>query len=284
MLEVPLNEKLGILIKIMTTSIVPIITLAIIIFIGFLFITTNRHNKEDSKKIYILLYIIVIIALMIQFSSNLLSLIDYFVDHVFIVIYFPNLAIYLLAIVITNILMWKSMFKSDDTPQKIINTIAFCIIHYLFILLLSVISSNNLNIFEITSVYGNKEALSLIELTSITFSIWILLIIAYRIIRKIGRKNDELILEEIGIESKYNNSKEQPIMLVSSPIQAFAKKKVEKESDNNLKLYDSMLTLEDYKLLLNLLKAYHHKEEVKTEDLENAYQKDFIQALYGKAE
>ena len=249
--------------------------------------TTNRHNREDSKKIYILLYMTAIIALLIQYSSNIFSLIDYFIDHVFIVIYFPNLAIYLLALVITNILMWKSMFKSDDKPLKVMNAVAFCIIHYLFILLLTIISSERLNIFEITSIYGNKEAFTLIELTSFTFTVWILFMTVYRIIRKIRIKNKKLILEEAGIESKYSNSnKEQTIIPITPPIQAFVSKKVKEskeQADNMIKLYDSMLTVEDYKLLLDLLKAYRHKETLKKEELETSYQKDLLQALYGKA-
>lgn len=286
MVEVSFSEKIEILTKVMTASIGPILALAIIIFIGFLFMTTNRHNRQDSKKIYILLYITAITALLIQYSSNLFSLLDYFIDHVFIVIYFPNLAIYLLALIITNILMWKSMFKSDDKSLKAMNTVAFCIIHYLFILLLTTISSKNLNIFEITSIYGNKEAFTLIELTAFTFIVWILLIIVYRIIRKIGMKNKELVLEEVGVESKYNSSKEQTIIPVTPPIQAFAPKRIEKfkeKEEDRLKLYDSMLTVEDYKLLLDLLKAYHHKEEIKKEELEDAYLNDPLQALYGKA-
>lgn len=285
MLEVSFSEKIGILTKIMTASIGPIIALVIIIFIGFLFITTNRHNRKDSKKIYILLYITVIIALLIQYSSNLYSLLNYFIDHVFIVIYFPNLAIYLLAIIITNILMWKSMFKSDDKPLKVMNTIAFCIIHYLFILLLTMISSKNLNIFELTAIYGNKEAFTLIELTAFTFTIWILLITVYQIIRKIGLKNKDLVLEEVEIESKYNSSKESMIISVIPPIQVFAPKRIENKKeqiDDMTKLYDSMLTVEDYKLLLDLLKSYHHKEEIKKEELEPSNQNDILKTFYGK--
>ena len=133
MLQVSLAEKLEILKKTMFSSGISIIALAIILFIGFLFATTNKHNSKESKKIYILLYITCGFALLIKYAKSLMDLVDYFMNHVFILVYFPNLAIYFLAIIISNIMMWKSMFKNENKSLKIVNTLPICtIIRYDF--------------------------------------------------------------------------------------------------------------------------------------------------------
>lgn len=286
MLDLSWTEKMNALKNIIFSSPGAILALLLISFIGFFFITTNRHNAKESKKVYILLYITAGLALVIKYQSHLAKIIDYFMNHVFILIYFPNLAVYVLAIVITNIMMWKSMFKSDDKALKIINTVAFCSIHYFFILLLSVIDKNKLNIFEVTSIYGNNKALALIELTSHIFILWILLIIIYHFIKKFQLKNKDLVLEEIPQESKYNQKESGKIICVDSPTTVYqVKRKEEKKAEKKemKNIYDSMLTVEDYKLLLQLLKEHRHKEEIKVDDLKEQHKLEEFTTLYGKA-
>ena len=49
-------------------------------------------------------------------------------------------------------------------------------------------------------------------------------------------------------------------------------------------IYDSMLTVEDYKILLELLKEYRYKEKIEASELqENNYRVNDLQSLYGKA-
>lgn len=189
-------------------------------------------------------------------------------------------------------MMWKSMFKNENKSLKIVNTIFFCGIHYLFVLLLGTISRNNLNIFELTSVYSDKTALSLIELTSFLFIIWILLMGIYSIVRRIIGPNEELVLDEIPEDSKYKIKIEKPYRIVESPKEAFEKKErkqaapqmtSEKQAQVQA-IYDSMLTVEDYKILLELLKEYRYKEKIEASELqENNYRVNDLQSLYGKA-
>lgn len=288
MLQVSLSEKLEVLKNVMASSLTSIIILLIILFLGFLFITTNRNNAKESKKVYILLYITCLLALFIQYRDSFGKMIDYFMNHVFILIYFPNLAVYILAIIIVNIVMWKSMFQRDDKTLKIMNTVAFCSIHYLLVLLLNVISSKGLDIFEATSVYGNKSALALIELSSSIFVLWILLITIYQLIKKY-QKGKELVLDEIPEESKYNIKMPSSIAVVDIPERVYATENVEKKKEIEEKrekdivdVYDNMLTLEDYKLLLELLKKSRSKDQIKEEEFSPRYPVNDFQTLYGK--
>ena len=148
-------------------------------------------------------------------------------------------------------------------------------IHYLFILLLNTISINKLNIFEVTSVYKNSDAIALIELTSSIFIIWILLLGIYRtIFKRFQIKEEELVLDEIPEESRYNLNRS--IISIDSPREVLANTKnttlkeekplVQQEAVSSL--YDSMLTVEDYKLLLELVKQQKQREDISEKELE----------------
>ena len=69
-----------------------------------------------------------------------MQFIDYIINQVFIGYYFPTIMIYLVLLIITNIIVWKSIF-SDITPTviKFLNSFVFGILIYLFILILSLI-------------------------------------------------------------------------------------------------------------------------------------------------
>ena len=67
-------------------------------------------------------------------------------NNFFIVLYFPNIAVYLAAIIIANIILLVSVF-GFKTPKlvKTINVIVYAIIHYLLALVLNVITKNEIN-------------------------------------------------------------------------------------------------------------------------------------------
>ena len=107
MTQLSFSEKLEVIKNLLSSAVIAIVFLLVIVFLGFLFITTNRHNAKESKKVYLSLYVASLLALLIQYGSSLGKMVDYFMNHVFILIYFPNLAVYFLAIIVTNIVMWK---------------------------------------------------------------------------------------------------------------------------------------------------------------------------------
>ncbi len=272
MLQMSILEKLNLIKEMIGSSIFSILAFVVIVFIGFLFITTNRHNERESKKTYKLLYGTIGIFFLILFFSSLRSIADYFMNQVFIQIYFPSLAAYILGLIVANILMWRSMFYHHDQTLKKINTVFFCLIHYLFALLLNLITMKGLNVFDTTSIYGNRNALAIIEMTSSLFIFWILLLVIYHFVKKFLVGGKELVLEEIPVDSKYYVKKESPILPVESPKKVILEKETKKEKQEekatSFGLYDAMLTVEDYKLLLDLLKKYQHKEQVNQEELE----------------
>ena len=194
-------EKLKIVFEISKSSklfILVILGLIILAVVGF---TTTNRTKKRSKKIYAAIYLFIIIALLIMYHSSLSKMFDYMMNNLFIVIYFPNIAVYLAAILITNIILWTSVFNLRTSKiVKNINIIIYSIIHYLLALILSVITTNKLDVFSQTSLYGNKEVQALIELSSIIFITWVIFLIIYKIIRKYQLRNTVPVRKKVIIK------------------------------------------------------------------------------------
>ena len=190
MSKLTLWKKLAIFWQVSKSSYLFLIVLAVLLVLGFIFLTTNKRNSKRRKLVYIISSA-VILALMIAFyHGSLASIFDYMMNNLFIAIYFPNLAIYFAAIIIMNIILWVSLFSFKTTSIiKKVNIVIYVIMNYLLALLLSVINTNKLDIFNQASVYGNNDARALIELSSFVFVIWIIFLVVYKLILIYLRKD-----------------------------------------------------------------------------------------------
>ena len=185
-------DKLKVLVDVSSSSGLCIASIFILLFLAFVMLTTNKKNSKQTKKLYLIIYIILIVVMLIQYSSSLSTMFDYMMNNLFIAIYFPNLAIYLAAIIATNIILWKTIFNfKEDKLLKVVNTIIYSIMHYLLILILNVVNSNGLDVFNNASVYENNDALALIGLSSTIFMIWIIFMVIYKIIRGRQKQYEE---------------------------------------------------------------------------------------------
>lgn len=192
MSKLSLLDKLKVLSDVTSSSGLFIVVIVILIALAALLITTNTKTRKKSRFVCIAIYGAIIIVSILFYREELFELFDYMMNNFFIAIYFPNLAIYFAAIVTTNIILWISIFNRKITKWiRTINTIIFCFIHYLLILIINIITTNKLDIFDQTSIYENQEALALIELSSTIFVVWILFLIIYKIIR-IYQDNQEI--------------------------------------------------------------------------------------------
>ena len=203
-------EKLKIFVDVSSSSGICIASIFILIFMAFMFLTTSRKNAKSTRLLFIGIYTILILVLCLQYSSSLPKMFDYMMNNFFIVFYFPNLAIYLAAIIATNIILFVSIFNfKEDKILKIINTIVYSFIHYLLILILNIVTKNKLDVFSQTSVYGNEKASAMISLTSIIFIVWVIFIIIYKIIRKTQKAknlgNEEVVTKYVEVPVKRVN-------------------------------------------------------------------------------
>ena len=189
MMKTSIIDKLNIIFELTKTSNIFIAVIAFLLFIVVVAITNNKRNESTTKKIYLCIYTFIILAILITYYSSFGKMFDYLMNNLFIAIYFPNLAIYLVALIVVNIIFLVSVFKQDISKIiKNLNAIVFAIMNYLLALILNIIHTNKLDVFTQTSVYGNKEAQALIELSSTIFLIWIFFLVSYKMIMMYQRK------------------------------------------------------------------------------------------------
>lgn len=273
-------DKLKILTDVISSSGIFIVFILLFIVLGFLFITTNKSNSKSSRRVYILMYIAIILFLIITYKESLQEMFDYMMNNFFIVVYFPNLAVYLAAIIATNIIVWVSIFNFKiNKIIKTINVVVFCLIHYLLILILNIITEKGLDVFTQTSVYGNKQALALIELSSTLFIIWIIFLVLYKLIRKFIGSEKEILIDKN--QAEINNKILNNINKIDAPY--VLKNTQIKNNSQNRNVFDNLLTIDDYKLLLNILKEkklQQEQEELEKQELNNQSKFMELQALY----
>ena len=252
-----LITKLQTVFEVITSKNLYLMILVVIAFLTLLFITTNGSNRKQSKRAYILLYLAGFIFLAVQYGSSFLALLDYAINEVFITYYFPNIVIYIIMLIVTNIVLWKTIFNDKiDKKLKIINSFAFAIITYLFILAISTINTLELNVFNITELYSSNDVRSLLELSTFVFTFWIVILVIYYLIRKYQYKHNIIkvetftnynIINDFDIDKAYKKTK-QPLII--------------EESKKDYLNIDDQFTLEEYKLMSKILKEEKDKEEI----------------------
>ncbi len=303
-------ENLNIIKDIMFSSSIYLILLIIGCMIILFISTTNKINVKFKRKIYILSYIGIFLTIGIIYYKDLANMLDYLMNNLFIIFYFPNLACYLTAIVVTNIILCTTTLNGKESRTvKIVNSTIFVIIHYLLILLLVVIKDNKLNVFSQKSIYSNEKALAIITLSSIIFITWIVFTVIYKLVRQIIYKRKGIELNQVVVYSNEETSKvesDSPIRSIEAPafisipytpkpaitptitaaepvvipldrkpvyqkpnivLEKPIEEKTKPQKSKELLAYEETLTLEDYKLLLSLLKAEKEKMKEQVRDV-----------------
>ena len=241
--------------------------LAVIILLTIIFITTNGSNRKQSRRTYILLYLAGFIFIAFQYGSSFMTLLDYAINEVFITYYFPNIVIYLIMLIITNVVLFKTIFSPKaDFKLKVINSTAFALIMYLFILAISSINNLKLDVFNITELYSSNEVRSILELSMFIFVFWIAVLGVYYLIRKYQYKHNLIqvesfanynIIHDFDIKKAYKVPK-QPL-IIEEP-------KEEKKENNTMDLLGQEFTLDEYKLMVKILKGEKEKAQAKEEE------------------
>lgn len=262
MTKMSFTDKLGVLLNVINSSKEYILIFFVLLFIGYVILSTNNKKSKKMKNIFLMIYLFIIGSIIYMYHTNLANMFDYMMNNLFIVIYFPNLAVYLAAIITTNIIMWISIF-SNKTPNfiKSINVALYSMITYLLILILNVIKENKLDVFTQSSVYGNATAQALIELSSILFIIWIAFLTIYKIIKTIIVRPKEISVQQKVERQVIERKAPKPYRQIQPPYIVKANMNTIKVEKNESQKYDDLLTLDDYKLLLNILREQKEKEQ-----------------------
>ncbi len=252
MLQLTLFEKLKILFDLILASPFFIFLFIFAILVFLILQDTKYYDKKLVKEYIIGIYVLVFIAAIIKYHSSFLSLLDYLIDNIAVVFYFPNLAIYMAMILISNIIMLRTIFKDSDKVSRTLNIAMYSTIMYLMLLTISIISTETLNVYDQVSLYQNSNVLALVELSNTIFIIWMLLAIINKLLD---------VLEVKGLKIKSKLFPERPRIITkyvpkevikNVPVEVIKEVPVEKII---YKEKEETFTKEEYKIMLHILKS-----------------------------
>ena len=192
------------LIDIITGSPTSILFIVLGLIFTIAMIINIKKNKTIGKTLYLIGWIFIIAFIIIKYNNYLSKIIDNLINTIFMQIFFPNLATYTIIIIITNIIFLYTVFnKKTNTINKLINSPFFIIIMVLMVYTIDLISKNKINVYQRKEVYSNSALNTIIESTTLIFTLWMIILLSKFILKKLIKKSDEKIIEEF--KSKNNN-------------------------------------------------------------------------------
>ncbi len=199
-----MNNFIEILLDVISNSPSSVLFIILGIIFASAMIINIKNKKKIGKLVSILGWIFIVLFIIIRYSSYLNKLFDNLINNIFMQIFFPNLATYVIIIIITNFIFLYSIIKKTSNLSKVINVIFFTVIMVFMLYTLEQIITNNINIYSFEEVYSNDDISVLIQSTTVLFTFWIILIISKLMINK-------LIEKSIKNEEKDNISEKQDL-------------------------------------------------------------------------
>lgn len=186
MINLSLSERLETVFSIIKNSPETKYVIPAVVVLSVLLITIGFIKKKFVKYIYAFFYIAILGVLTYFYHQPLLNLLDYLTENIVKNILFPNLALYVLVLVIINIVIFTSILSNKVGKfVKSFNICSFAIMQMLLFFIIKLIISNNINIYEKVSVYTNQDLLVMIEFSMAIFVIWMLLLLIIKLVNKL---------------------------------------------------------------------------------------------------
>ena len=170
MVDTTLLDKLNLIYKFLSDKsiIMLIILLVIVIILDF----TYGNNNKQTKFMYIIILSLILIYGLFEYYKPLLNILDTYITYLFKLTYFPSIIEYMSMIFITIFIEIYSIKKLNKV-QKNINIWVSFIIEVLFVINVIALKNINIDLNSITSIYENDLLLSVFQVSSIIFMIWI---------------------------------------------------------------------------------------------------------------
>ena len=152
----------------------------------------KKQNVKLNKKTIVLIWIVLGIVIVVMYNKVIFNLLDNFINYIFTALYFPNLAVYLAIIIISNVFYFISVFsKKTSKRHNIVNIANALILDVLMIFIIDIVNKNNINVYEKLTVFSNSKLLVLLELSTGIFSSWILLNLFISLKEKLEKYDDK---------------------------------------------------------------------------------------------
>lgn len=172
MVDINFTDKLNLIYEfIKMNSLIFLILLLIIIIIMDLLYGKNKH---ETKVLYVILIILMLAYTLFSYYKPLLNIVDVYIENIFKLVYFPSILEYFSMILIT-ILIQIISFRRSNKVLKNINLWTGILIESLFIINIMAMKDIKVDLKTITSIYENNLLLSIFQVSSLIFMVWIII-------------------------------------------------------------------------------------------------------------
>ncbi len=156
-------------------------------------------QKKHGKRVFIIVYFIIIFSILIAFGDVIFKLFDNLMDGLFMVLYFPNFITLFGIVLITSIFALIAIFSTKMYKiNKVINYVSFGIIQMLFVLILITIKINKINVYMSNALYTNSDVLSLMQLL---VGVFVLQMISISVISAVNRITEKLDAKKMDVQT-----------------------------------------------------------------------------------
>lgn len=194
---------------------IEIFLLTIIMLIAMLFFYFRKSKK--GKVTSLIIYIVTLLLLPISHFSFFAQTLDKIVENYIKILYFPSCYVYIALLIITDISVLRNVIKNLKTQERkwynSLDLLYFFIFQFFFFLIIRVIITENINIFERSELYSDVSLASLLQISSYLF--WI----------RIGIKLIALIVNTLSKDSPVEKLKQK------QPNQNITKQEITKTQD-----------------------------------------------------
>lgn len=221
-------EELGLIDKIinllaMLKSPFMLVVILVMLLISSI-VLINATNKDKKNIILSIISIILMpIILFILYNQTFLNLLDKGMHYLVKSIYFPDMGLYIITVILANIIIIKKLKNGKPNIKLFINVIFYNMITILFALMLVNLKGIVIN----NNIYLNKNIKTILEINAFLNIVWYSLILINNIVHKDKDETVKIIYKE-------NNN---PVIKRNEPF-----------------------TKEEYILILDLLKDYYDKQ------------------------
>lgn len=251
MFEVPISEKINIIFNLVKNS---KMFFGLMIF-SMVFMILLFAFKKRRKLIFGLFTITFIGSLLLINSGELGKFLDYFVEVLMNLLYFPNFCLYSVLFVSLNIIMIYAMNSKKilEHNRKIIIGV-YLISCILFALTINTIGSIDINLNDKLSIYSNKTVLSLIESTTFIITLlYVYMFLGFVLKRILYTKNENELQKTIRMQRVLldNNGNSKMTEKYEKNMTKTFNKFIENVNNNSLTLNE--IKTDDFELNSNAL-------------------------------
>ncbi len=268
MIQASILEQFTTLFEILknNTNIINITVISIIAFV-LLIIASRFKNKKITKILCLTVYLGIFGTLMFLYHTEILKLFDYLINNIFLFLFFPNLAVYTLVLVVINVIIIKSTFsKNENKLMKFLNILFFIVFNIIFYLIIDNVIKYNVNVYEQLSIYTNNNLLVLIELSMKLFIVWVLILaiikLSASIIETVSKKrglNQSLALDNVINNDELTDIKTYPEVMEIAP-------SIELNEEDIRDSYDEFRPIKKIKKIVSKKSEETRIEEAEIED------------------